>query len=30
MSFRTRVYMNPDVENVRGENTLAVWDARWL
>ena len=29
MSFRTRVYMNPDVENVRGENTLAVWDARW-
>lgn len=29
MSYQVRVYMHPDVEAVRGENTLAVWETRW-
>ena len=29
MSFQIRIYMHPDVESARGENTLALWEARW-
>lgn len=29
MSYQVRVYMHPDVEAVRGANTLAVWETRW-
>lgn len=29
MSYQIRIYMHPDVESVRGENTLALWEAGW-
>ncbi len=29
MSCQIRIYMHPDVESVRGENTLALWEAGW-
>lgn len=28
MSFQIRIYMHPDVEAVRGVNTLALWEGR--
>ena len=29
MSFLVSVHMHPDVEAVRGEHTLALWEAGW-
>lgn len=29
MSYQIRIYMHPDVESVRGANTLALWEAGW-
>ena len=29
MSFLVCVHMHPDVEAVRGEHTLALWEAGW-
>ena len=29
MSYLVSVHMHPDVEAIRGEHTLAIWEAGW-